>query len=85
MTKASRNVALILVPLGLVFLGYRSCDEHDFDLATTRSSFGSGSSSHSHFYSSGRRSSWSSGSSGSAHSSGTSRGGFGSHGGSMGS
>jgi hypothetical protein len=83
MTKASRNVALILIPLGLVFLGYRSCDEHDFDLATTRSSSGSGS--HSHFYSSGRSASWSSGSSSSAHSSGTSRGGFGSHGGSMGS
>ena len=57
MTKASRNVALVLVPLGLVFLGYRSCDQHDFDLATTRSS--SGSSSHSHgFYSSGRGSSY---------------------------
>lgn len=86
MSKASKVIALMLLPLSIVFLGFHGCDEDADGYATTRrSSGGSG------FWYFGRsssygRSSFSSGSgSHSSFSSGTSRGGFGSHGGSMGS
>lgn len=74
MNKASQSIALVLVPLSIIYLGYRGC-ERDGGYASTRSSSGGGG-----------RSYWGSGSgsssSGDAHSSGTSRGGFGFFGGS---
>ena len=74
MTKASKTVALVLVPLSIIYLGYRGCDHDSDGYASTRSSSGSGG-----------RSFWgyrsgSSSSSGHSYSSGTSRGGFGFHG-----
>jgi hypothetical protein len=74
MNKASQTIALMLVPLSIVYLGYRGCD-HDGS-ATTRSSSGSRSS----FWGWSSRSGSSSSSSSHSYSSGTSRGGFGSHG-----
>ncbi len=84
--KASRAISLLLIPLGLVFLGYHSCDrEEGDDFASTQPSSGYHSSGyHSSSYWVGRSSGSSYRSSGSSFS-GTSRGGFGSHGGSFGS
>ena len=84
MTKASKTIAMILVPLSVVYLGYRSCDS-DHSSATTRRSSSSGGRHSGWFFG---RSSSGGGSSSSGHSSyssGTSRGGFGFHGGSSGS
>jgi hypothetical protein len=83
MTKASKTVAMILVPLSVVYLGYRSCDSRDDGYATTRRSSSSGGRHSSWFF--GRSTGGGSSSSGHSISSGTSRGGFGSHGGSVGS
>jgi hypothetical protein len=86
MSKASKAIALMLLPLSIIFLGYHGCDQDADGYATTRSS--SGGSSGGYFWgrSSYGRSGFSSGSgSHSSFSSGTSRGGFGSHGGSFGS
>jgi hypothetical protein len=86
MSKASKAIALMLLPLSIIFLGFQGCDEDGDGYATTRRSSGGGG-----FWYFGRsssygRSSFSSGSgSHSSFSSGTSRGGFGSHAGSMGS
>jgi hypothetical protein len=79
MSKASQTIALILVPLSLIFLGFRSCDDGD------PSNGGGSSGSHYFGHSWSHSSSGWSHSSGSSFSSGTSRGGFGSHGGSIGS
>jgi hypothetical protein len=86
MSKASKAIALMLLPLSIIFLGFHGCDEDADGYATTRSS--SGGTGGGYFW--GRsygRSGYYSGSSGSrsSFSSGTSRGGFGSHGGSIGS
>ena len=83
MSKASKAIALLLLPLSIIFLGFHGCDQDADGYATTRSSSGG-----SGFWYFGRsssygRSSYSSGSSigsRSSFSSGTSRGGFGSHG-----
>ena len=48
MNKASKSIALILVPLSIVFLGYHGCD--DDGNATTRSSSGSRGGSRSSFW-----------------------------------
>jgi hypothetical protein len=83
MSKASKSIALLLLPLSIIFLGYHGCDQDADGYATTRSS-SSGSSfwywGRSSYY--GRSGYSSGGSSGSrsSFSSGTSRGGFGSHG-----
>ena len=86
--KASRAISLLLIPLGLIFLGYHSCDREDADdFAATQPSSSSGYHSggyHSSSYWVGRSSGSSYRSSGSSFS-GTSRGGFGSHAGSFGS
>ncbi|MDB5319348.1 MAG: hypothetical protein JWN40_979 [Phycisphaerales bacterium] len=84
MSKASKAIALLLLPLSVIFLGFHGCEDDD-SYATTRS-FSGGS--HGWFF--GRSSyyggsSYSGGGSRSSFSSGTSRGGFGSHGGSFGS
>jgi len=79
MSKASKSIALFLVPLSLIFLGFHSCDDH-----SNGTSYGS-SSGHSYYYGHSGYYGGSSRSSGSSFSSGTSRGGFGSHGGSIGS
>jgi len=78
MSKASKSIALFLVPLSLIFLGFHSCDDDN------GTSYGS-SSGHSYFYGHSGYYGGSGRSSGSSFSSGTSRGGFGSHGGSIGS
>jgi hypothetical protein len=87
MSKASKAIALLLLPLSVIFLGFHGCDDDPGGYATIRSSTGR-SGSHGWFF--GRSSYYGSGSSysgsrSSSFSSGTSRGGFGSHGGSMGS
>jgi hypothetical protein len=86
--KASRAISLLLIPLGLVFLGYHSCDrEEGDDFASTQPSSSSSGYHSSGYHSSywfGRSTGSSYRSSGSSFSS-TSRGGFGSHGGSIGS
>jgi hypothetical protein len=81
MSKASKAIALLLLPLSIVFLGYRGCDQDPDGYATTRSSSGGSSSGYFWGRSSYGRSGYSTGSH-SSFSSGTSRGGFGSHGGS---
>jgi hypothetical protein len=84
MSKASKTIALLLLPLSVIFLGFHGCDDNDGGYATTRSSSGGGGG---WFF--GRSSYWgrsySGSSSRSSFSSGTSRGGFGSHAGSFGS
>lgn len=78
MSKASQSIALFLVPLSLIFLGFHSCDDGD------DGTWSGGSSGHSTYYGHSSFFGGSSHSSGSSFS-GTSRGGFGSHGGSIGS
>lgn len=89
MNRASRNIALVLIPLGLSCLGFQGCkgtQEEDFadyessTQPTTRTSGSSGSRTHFFGYGSGARYyGSSSGSSSSSHSSSSvSRGGFGS-------
>ena len=75
--KSSRVIALVLIPLGMMFLGFwaNSCDDDSY--ATTQSSSGGHSSGGRSFWRSSSASSYGSGSS--SHS-GTSRGGFGSTG-----
>jgi len=92
MSKASKTITLLLVPLSIIFLGFHDCESDEDSYATTQPSSSGGGTSHwfysgrssysgRSYYSSGSHSSFSSGS----HSSGTSRGGFGSHAGSFGS
>jgi hypothetical protein len=86
MSKASKTITLLLVPLSIIFLGFHDCESDEDSYATTQPSNSTSGGGSSHWFYSGRssnsgRSYYSSGS----HSSGTSRGGFGSHAGSFGS
>ena len=89
MSKASKTITLLLVPLSIIFLGFHDCESDDGSYASTRPSSSSSGGSHWFYsgrsYSSGSRSSSYSSGSHSSFSSGTRRGGFGSHAGSFGS